>query len=47
DDSLEVTATGNQLPDTATTNYSFLLFGSLLLILGGGSYLLIYRHEKG
>lgn len=46
DNSLEENTTGNQLPDTATANYSWLLLGSILLVIGGSSYLLIYRYKK-
>lgn len=38
--------TGKPLPNTATAHYSLLLYGSLLILLGGGSYFLVYRHQQ-
>ena len=38
--------TGKPLPNTATVHYSLLLYGSLLILLGGGSYFLVYRHQQ-
>jgi len=38
--------TGKPLPNTATAHYSLLLYGSLLIMLGGGSYFLVYRHQQ-
>jgi uncharacterized protein YjdB len=36
----------NQLPNTATANYSILLYGALLIMIGGSSYFIIYRHQQ-